>query len=95
VYIFVHNVYIFVHTYLDACMHIDVTQYFLAYKRPELSMCVQLTSEITTVYQEFLLCILRDIYGLDGPRIESWWGRDFPHQSRPALEPTHPPVQWV
>ena len=26
-------------------------------------------------------------YGLDGPEIESRWGRDFPHLSRPALEP--------
>jgi len=26
-------------------------------------------------------------YGLDGPGIESWWGRDFPHLSRPALGP--------
>ena len=34
-------------------------------------------------------------YGLDGPGIESRWGRDFPHLSRPALRPTHPPVQWV
>jgi len=34
-------------------------------------------------------------YGLDGPRIESRWGRDFPHLSRPALGPTQPPVQWV
>jgi hypothetical protein len=34
-------------------------------------------------------------YGLDGPRIESRWGRDFPHQSRPALRPTQPPVQWI
>ena len=34
-------------------------------------------------------------YGLDGPRIESLWGRDFPHLSRPALRPTQPHVQWV
>ena len=34
-------------------------------------------------------------YGLGGPRIESRWGRDFPHLSRPALGPTQPPVQWV
>jgi hypothetical protein len=34
-------------------------------------------------------------YGLDGPGIESRWGRDFPHFSRPALRPTQPPVQWV
>ena len=32
-------------------------------------------------------------YGLDGPGIESRCGRDFSHLSRPALGPTHPPVQ--
>ena len=34
-------------------------------------------------------------YGLNGPRIESLWGRDIPHLSRPALRPTQSPVQWV
>ena len=34
-------------------------------------------------------------YRQDGPRIESRWGRDFPHLSRPALGPTQPPIQWV
>jgi hypothetical protein len=34
-------------------------------------------------------------YGLVGPGIESRWGRDFSHTSRPALGPTQPPVQLV
>jgi hypothetical protein len=31
-------------------------------------------------------------YGLDGPGIESGWGRDFSYTSRPALGPTQPPL---
>jgi len=34
-------------------------------------------------------------YGLDGSRIKSRWGRDFPHPNRPALRPTQPPAQTV
>jgi hypothetical protein len=34
-------------------------------------------------------------YGLDSPRIESRWGRDFPHPLGPTLGPTQPPIQWV
>jgi len=34
-------------------------------------------------------------HGLDGPGIESRWGRDIPHLSRPALVPTQPPIQGV
>jgi len=32
-------------------------------------------------------------YGLDGPGIESWWGRDFLRLSRPTLGPIQPVVQ--
>jgi hypothetical protein len=34
-------------------------------------------------------------YGLEGPGIESRWGRDFPHLSRTAPRLTQLPVQWV
>ena len=34
-------------------------------------------------------------YCLDGPGIESQWGRDFSHLSRPALGHTQPPIQGV
>jgi hypothetical protein len=34
-------------------------------------------------------------YGLDGPGIESRWGRDFPHPSGTVLGPTQIPIKWV
>ena len=32
-------------------------------------------------------------YGLDGPGIESLWGRDFPHLSRLSVGPIQSPIQ--
>jgi hypothetical protein len=34
-------------------------------------------------------------YGLDGPGIQSRWGRDFSHTSRPVLGLTRSLVQWI
>jgi hypothetical protein len=34
-------------------------------------------------------------YGLYGPGIESWWGRNFLHLSRPDLGHTQPPIKRV
>jgi hypothetical protein len=62
--------------------------------------------EVFTVYVQQLVRVIRlgwpgssvgipTGYGLDGPGIESRWGRVFPHLFRPALEPTQPSVQWV
>jgi len=34
-------------------------------------------------------------YGVGGPGIESLWGRDFPHPSRPPLGSTQPTTQRV
>ena len=54
------------------------------------------------VYACMYVSVGRDIsvdiasrYGLDGPGIESRWGRNFPHLSKPALGPTQPPIQRV
>jgi len=41
------------------------------------------------------VCSITTLYGVDGPGIESWWQRNFPHPSRPTLGPAQPPVQWI
>ena len=34
-------------------------------------------------------------YGLDGPGFGLRCGQSFPHPTRPAPRPTHPPIKWV
>jgi hypothetical protein len=57
---------------------------------------------LSEIYIKIILFMGRDSsvgiathYGLDGPGIESRWGRYLTHSSRPALGPTQPPIQWV
>jgi hypothetical protein len=50
---------------------------------------------VLVIGPSILVYILIERYGLDGLGIESRWGREFSHTSRPALGPTQPPVQWV
>ena len=50
---------------------------------------------ISITYTECVSVGIAIDHGLDGPGIESRWGQDFLHLSRPALGPTQPPVQWV
>ena len=38
---------------------------------------------------------IADRFGQGGLGIEFWWGRNLSHQSRPAVEPTQPPIQWA
>jgi hypothetical protein len=47
----------------------------------------------TTCRRTLLQLDVNICYGLDGPRIESRWGRDFLHPSGQALGPTQPPIQ--
>ena len=71
--------------------------YFFAYSAYTLFYCV-----IFSIYKSYYKTVCRvssvvtaTRYGLDGPGVESRWGRGFPHPSRPALRPTQLPIQWV
>ena len=82
-------------------------EYTLLKKKKELRTLVHSTSTNPYYRDERLALFLRNPggpgsvvgiatgYGLDGPGIESRWGRDFLYLSRPALGPTQPPGQFV
>jgi hypothetical protein len=79
-------------------------------KHFSLLMAFQMSKHVAQNYTHLVLLTIYEInyfnsvgkkplcsfgYWLDGPEIESRWGRDFPHLSKPALGPIDPPVQWV
>ena len=46
-------------------------------------------------YSHFVTMNMPNTHKRDGPGIESRWGRDFLHPSRPAVGPTQPYLEWV
>jgi hypothetical protein len=58
----------------------------------------QLNTFFFVFYSKFptlLWVVIATRYELDGPGIQSRWGWDFPHPSRPVLGPIQNPIQWV
>ena len=82
-----------------ACMFISILYMFRAAMFPSSGELIVSIRHLVYVTLQMTICgqgSVVDIatsYGLDGPGIESRWGRDFPHLSRPVLGPTHLPVQ--
>jgi len=60
---------------------------------PPVADCVTLIRH--DKYLIFGITLSNTGYGLDSPGVESRWGQDFPHLSRPTVRPTQPPVEWV
>jgi hypothetical protein len=58
--------------------------------------------QMLTLQSNFLLCVgggsavgIATRFTLDGTGIQSRWGRDSLHPSRPAVRPTQPPIQRI
>jgi hypothetical protein len=79
--------------YLITCRSI----YFMVQGNGGFSSC-----NLKQVKSYYLLLVGRDNvvgiatwYELEGSGIDTRWGQDFPLLSRPALDPSQSPIQWV
>ena len=57
-----------------------------------MKLIMLITNSISTIMGRDSVVCIATRYGLGSPGIESLWGRDFLHLSRPALWSTQPPV---
>ena len=77
--------------YVLLCVELRASLHFA-----ELQTCIKFLSRTQVGYYNGSVpgraVGIADAYGLDSPGIESRWGRDFLHLSRPALRPTQPRV---
>jgi hypothetical protein len=79
------------HAHVYVCMNIWTDIYIYIYICVCVCVCVCVC-----------MCVCRDNSvgiatrnALDGPRIESRWGWNFPQLTRQVLGPTQPPIEWV
>jgi hypothetical protein len=85
---------------VSVCLYPFYLKQFLPYDKYSLSLIVFVTihqgGERNFLHRKVAGVVgIATGYGLEGPGIESRWGQDFQHQSRPALGTTQSPVQWV
>jgi hypothetical protein len=91
-------VHLYSKVHMFTAVHLYTVHMFTAvhlYSNVRMFTAVHLYSTVSMFKFCPMLQLSTTAYELDGPGIESRWGRDFPHLSRPALNPIQPAVQWV
>jgi hypothetical protein len=78
------------------CSQLNTTSSFVYLPSLHIVQLYEAIQYITSLYKS--VAVLRRLYidtvSVNGPGIQSRWGRDFQHPPRPTLGPTQPPVQW-